>query len=210
MAMAYSDFVYISELEDLFGIVQKRKNLFPSLSGITPSERLLLDLEDADLVPINTEKAKSEHLIVPVLKEILRKNRNFSYFSGFLFDVDKTQGLSGYCDYIFSTETDAIEIKSPVFCIIEATGGVPQNRSLEEGYAQACAEMIASRIFNEKKGKPTPVVYGCVTNAFEWSFLKLEENNFWIDTERYYLDTNGLSQILSILQYIVELFVNNK
>jgi hypothetical protein len=200
--MAYSDFMFISELEDAFGIVQKRKNLFPNLTPLQPSERLLLDLEDARLVPINTEKAKSEHLIVPVLKEILRKNRNFSYFSGFLFDVDKSRGLTGFCDYIFSTETDAIEIKSPVFCIIEA-----KNRSIEEGYAQAGAEMVAARIFNEKKGKPTPVVYGCVTNAFEWSFLKLEGDTFWMDSERYYLERDS-PILLAILQEIVMLFIN--
>ena len=203
--MAYSDFTLISDLEDRFGIIQKRKNIFPNPTSLFPSDRLLWDLEDAELVPINTEKAKSEHLIVPILKEILRKNRNFSYFSGFQFDVDKERGLSGFCDYIFSTETDAIEIKSPVFCIIEA-----KNRSIEDGYAQAGAEMIASRIFNEKKGKPTPVIYGCVTNAFDWSFLQLENDILWIDTERYYLETNSLPQILSILQAIVNIYVGSK
>ena len=201
--MAYSDFTLISDLEDRFGIIQKRKNIFPNPTSLFPSDRLLWDLEDAELVPINTEKAKSEHLIVPILKEILRKNRNFSYFSGFQFDVDKERGLAGFCDYIFSTETDAIEIKSPVFCIIEA-----KNRSIEDGYAQAGAEMIASRIFNEKKGKPTPIIYGCVTNAFDWSFLQLENDILWIDTERYYLETNSLPQILSILQTIVNIYVN--
>ena len=203
--MAYSDFTLISDLEDRFGIIQKRKNIFPNPTSLFPSDRLLWDLEDAELVPINTEKAKSEHLIVPILKEILRKNRNFSYFSGFQFDVDKERGLSGFCDYIFSTETDAIEIKSPVFCIIEA-----KNRSIEDGYAQAGAEMIASQIFNEKKGKPTPIIYGCVTNAFDWSFLQLENDILWIDTERYYLETNSLPQILSILQTIVNIYVNPK
>ena len=203
--MAYSDFTLISDLEDRFGIIQKRKNIFPNPTSLFPSDRLLWDLEDAELVPINTEKAKSEHLIVPILKEILRKNRNFSYFSGFQFDVDKERGLSGFCDYIFSTETDAIEIKSPVFCIIEA-----KNRSIEDGYAQAGAEMIASQIFNEKKGKPTPIIYGCVTNAFDWSFLQLENDILWVDTERYYLETNSLPQILSILQTIVNIYVNPK
>ena len=203
--MAYSDFTLISDLEDRFGIIQKRKNIFPNPTSLFPSDRLLWDLEDAELVPINTEKAKSEHLIVPILKEILRKNRNFSYFSGFQFDVDKERGLAGFCDYIFSTETDAIEIKSPIFCIIEA-----KNRSIEDGYAQAGAEMIASRIFNEKKGKPTPIIYGCVTNAFDWSFLQLENDILWIDTERYYLETNSLPQILSILQTIVNIYVNPK
>ena len=203
--MAYSDFTLISDLEDRFGIIQKRKNIFPNPTSLFPSDRLLWDLEDAELVPINTEKGKSEHLIVPILKEILRKNRNFSYFSGFQFDVDKERGLSGFCDYIFSTETDAIEIKSPVFCIIEA-----KNRSIEDGYAQAGPEMIASQIFNEKKGKPTPIIYGCVTNAFDWSFLQLENDILWVDTERYYLETNSLPQILSILQTIVNIYVNPK
>lgn len=202
--MAYSDFQYISELEDKFGITQKRKNLFPKLTPIPPTDRLLWDMEDAEIVPLNTEKAKSEHLIVPILKEILRRNRNFSYFSGFRFDVDKEQGLMGFCDYIFSTETESIEIKSPVFCIIEA-----KNRSLEEGYAQAGAEMIASRIFNEKKGKHLPAIYGCVTNAYDWAFLKLENDTFWMDSERYYLERD-MPILLSILQEIVDIYVPKK
>jgi hypothetical protein len=202
--MAFSDFVSISELEERFGITQKKKNIFPDILSLQPSERLLWDLEDAELVPTNTEKSKSEHLIVPILKDILRRNRNFSYFSGFLFDVDKSQGLTGFCDYIFSTATDAIEIKSPVFCIIEA-----KNRSIEEGYAQAGAEMIASRMFNERKGNSTPILYGCVTNAFEWSFLKLDNDILWVDTERYYLETVHLPKILSILQYIIDFYIKN-
>jgi hypothetical protein len=202
--MAFSDFVSISELEERFGITQKKKNIFPDILSLQPSERLLWDLEDAELVPTNTEKSKSEHLIVPILKDILRRNRNFSYFSGFLFDVDKSQGLTGFCDYIFSTATDAIEIKSPVFCIIEA-----KNRSIEEGYAQAGAEMIASRMFNERKGNSTPILYGCVTNAFEWSFLKLDNDILWVDTERYYLETVHLPKILSILQYVIDFYIKN-
>jgi hypothetical protein len=202
--MVFSDFVSISELEERFGITQKKKNIFPDILSLQPSERLLWDLEDAELVPTNTEKSKSEHLIVPILKDILRRNRNFSYFSGFLFDVDKSQGLTGFCDYIFSTATDAIEIKSPVFCIIEA-----KNRSIEEGYAQAGAEMIASRMFNERKGNSTPILYGCVTNAFEWSFLKLDNDILWVDTERYYLETVHLPKILSILQYVIDFYIKN-
>ncbi|MEM6698189.1 MAG: hypothetical protein AAF806_12045 [Bacteroidota bacterium] len=38
------------------------------------------------------------------------------------------------------------------------------------------------------------IIYGAVTNAFDWVFLKLEDATVWIDLERYYL--NQLPRLL--------------
>ena len=111
--MAYSDFINIAQLEKQFGIQQTIGKLFQQSPTIQPSEHLQVDLADMDEMPlINSEKAKSEFLIVPILKEIRRRNRHFSIFSGYTFDVDREQSLVGICDYILSNKIDSLEIKS--------------------------------------------------------------------------------------------------
>ena len=62
----------------------------------------------------------------------------------------------------------------------------------------------AVRIFNEKEGHPIAVVYGAVTTADDWLFLKLEDNILIIDNELYpYIN---LSTVLGILQKIVDFY----
>jgi hypothetical protein len=51
-------------------------------------------------IAINTEKARSEMIITPVLLEIRRQAKGqISLFSGTEFNVDAETGLVGYCDY---------------------------------------------------------------------------------------------------------------
>lgn len=49
-----------------------------------PSFAILQDMQDAKLIPAATEKAKSEWIIAPILKERKRKNPFISVFSGFI------------------------------------------------------------------------------------------------------------------------------
>jgi len=144
--MAYSDFT-LEQLERLFGVVETQVRLFSEASLITvqPSDRLLADVQEGQELPVFSEKAKSELLITPVLREVRRQSGNqFNIFSGYQFEVDKERGLTGICDYLFTTHPRTNRIKSPVFCAVEA-----KSRSVEEGIAQAGAEMIAARLFNE-------------------------------------------------------------
>ena len=83
--------------------------------------------------------------------------------------------------------------------------GRSKNRGIEEGIAQAGAEMYAAQIFNEQEGTPTPIIYGCVTTAFDWLFLRLENKVLYIDTKRYYVNETELPKLLGILHYIVGL-----
>ncbi len=203
--MAYCDFVSISQLEDQFGIVQRIVRLFDTALAVVPSEILQNDLNESASLPLLTEKAKSEMLIVPVFKELRRRNRfAISFFSGYNFDVKPEQGLSGFCDYLFTTETQSIDIKSPVFCVVEA-----KNRIVEEGLAQAGASMLAAALFNERKGSPVPAIYGCVTTGYEWVFLRLHDNILDIDIiQRYSLEEHSLPYLLGVLQHIVEQFID--
>jgi hypothetical protein len=110
--MAYSDFSML-QLEAQFGLQERRRTILGknTLLPVTPSTRLLDDLADANLLPINSEKAKSEHLINPILREVWRlSGRQFTYYSGYSFNVDAEKGLVGVCDYLFSRD-ESIEIK---------------------------------------------------------------------------------------------------
>jgi hypothetical protein len=196
--MAYSDFT-MTLLNERFGLEDKKLSLFPSntLKGnVKPRQRLLEDIADAKEIPIESEKSKSEHLITPVLKEVWHlTNKQFVYYSGYSFEVNKKQGLTGICDYLLSKE-QGIEIKAPIFCLVEA-----KHRTIAEGIPQAFAEMYAAHIFNEKHHKNIPFVYGCVTDGTNWRFLKLEGKNAYIDTNLYHIEHN-LNFLLEILTKI--------
>ncbi len=196
--MSYSDFSLI-KFKQQFKIKSVSDNLFKTnkLPFSEASQRLLEDIEDAKTTPNVTEKAKSELLITPIFKEIKRKNKDFNFFSGFSFNVDSSLGLSGIPDFILVRNTqNLIEIESPVFCMVEAKNGV-----VEDGIGQCAAEMYAARLFNQQMEKPYEVIYGAVTNAYDWVFMKLEDDTITIDIERYFL--NNINQLLSVLQFIV-------
>ena len=201
--MAYSDFTQVSQLEDKFGIQQKLTRIFDVIMPLEPSILLKNELQESFSLPLLTEKAKSELLIAPIFKELRRHNHfTISFYSGYLFDVQPENGLTGYCDYLFTTETQSIDIKAPVFCIVEA-----KNRSVEEGIAQAGASMIAAKIFNDRKQRPTEAIFGCVTTAYEWIFMKFNDNILEIDiTQRYSLEQHSLPYLLGVLQRIVQEF----
>ncbi|MDZ7879118.1 MAG: hypothetical protein U5L45_15655 [Saprospiraceae bacterium] len=80
---------------------------------------------------LGSEKAKSEFLIAPVIAEIAERNvDSISFYSGYQFDVDKSKGLKGFCDFIISAEPEAFIISAPVLCVVEA-----KNENLDAGLA---------------------------------------------------------------------------
>jgi hypothetical protein len=201
--MVYSDFT-MTQLIEKFGLIEKKESIIPlsQIPTILPSQRLRDDLAEARLLPEYSEKAKSEHIIAPILREVWRQNKYaFELYSGYSFNVSEADKLTGVCDYLFSTEK-SIEIRSAVFCIVEA-----KNRTVEEGIAQAFAEMYAAQLFNSKHKKETPIVYGCVTTAYEWLFLRLSDKQASIDLDRYHINETNLPTLLGILNYIVGIYL---
>jgi hypothetical protein len=84
---------------------------------------------------INTEKARSELIIAPVLLEVRRMlNFQIGFFSGSEFNVDLQAGLSGYCDYILTASKESYEIRTPVVTLAEA-----KNESIKSGLGQCIA-----------------------------------------------------------------------
>lgn len=101
--MAYSDFT-LAQVRDTFDLtIEESRRLFTEIAGVQPSQRLLTDLNENKplAIAINSEKARSEFLIAPILAEVRRQaNYEASLFSGVEFTVDPEQGLKGFCDYI--------------------------------------------------------------------------------------------------------------
>ncbi len=76
--MAYSSFT-LGKVKSEFGIVtNETEDLFSAIAPISPSDLLTLTLRDQLPLAsaINTEKARSELIIMPVLIEIRRILRN--------------------------------------------------------------------------------------------------------------------------------------
>jgi hypothetical protein len=199
--MAYNKFKKLAQLDTLLGVKDVMQAWLPnSFPAIKVSNNLLEDLLDAQSEHLDTEKAKSEFIIVPVLKELRRNNpQKFSTFSGYAFEVDSSRDLNGYCDFILSAAAQRMEIVAPIFCLVEA-----KNDNLNRGLAQCGAEMYAARLFNQQKGKPCEVMYGCVTTAFLWCFLKLENNTLYIDPNYIPLTFAEPHKVLEVLQWVVD------
>jgi hypothetical protein len=206
--MAYNKFKKLDYLREKLGVNDKLDNWLPKniKDFSTLSIFLEEDLKEAATESLTTEKSKSEYIVVPILKELRRHNvGKFSTFSGFEFNVEKTLELTGFCDFVLSAETHRGEITAPIFCLIEAKDG-----EIDKGYAQCGAEMYAAQLFNERKGKPQKVIYGCVTNAFSWCFLKLEGKNLYIDNNYVPLTFAKPHEVLAVLQWILDVSLANK
>jgi hypothetical protein len=199
--MAYNKFKRLEQLQTEFGITAIQANWLPqALPLFTLTPIFVTLLQEVAIEALDTEKSKSEHIINPVLKELRRHNANsFKYFSGYEFNVDSLQGLNGYCDFILSAHGQQLEITAPVFCLVEA-----KNAEIAKGYAQCGAEMYAAQLFNERKGNPQKIIYGCVTNAFSWCFLKLEGKTLYIDTNYIPLTFTKPHEVLAVLQWILD------
>ncbi len=198
--MSYSDYTSLQKLTTELGITHKRQLLFATLNPIAPSAKLIEDISEAqNYYSLSTEKAKSEFLIAPILREVKRTHLDtVGVFSGVNLDTNRA-GLNGFCDFILTSTADSVELIAPICCLVEA-----KNRSIEEGFAQCAAEMFAALLFNEQNNNETGFMYGCVTNGYEWCFLKLENNHVSIDTTRFFL--NDLAHILGVFQFIITRF----
>ncbi len=199
--MAYSEATF-PKLRTQYSILQDYKNLgFATVETMVPSSRLIEDITEGKQMTIASEKAKSEFLLAPIVKELQRKNPQITLFSGIGFSIEGDKLLNGTPDFMISARPRRADVEAPIFCMVEAKNGM-----IEEGFAQCAAEMYAARLFNQQMNEPYETIYGAVTNAFDWVFLKLEGDTVWIDTERFFLD--NLPTILGIFQYIIDQYKN--
>ena len=198
--MSYSDFNLSLAKKNLNLTIQEINDLFAPIHPIAPSDTLQKTL--AETLPlalaINTEKARSELLITPILLEIRRRfNNQISFFSGTDFTVDPNQGLNGYCDFIISRSPEQLFIDRPVVMIVEA-----KNENIKAGLGQCIASIVAAQLFNQEQGIENSPIIGAVTTGDIWRFMELQGQTVRLDLSNVYL--NQIDQILGILSSAID------
>jgi hypothetical protein len=185
--MAYGDFT-ITELKERFQLViDESSNLFAHIPEVelppvlADTLRRYLPLA----VNLNTEKARSELIIAPILAEfkLLHRDR-VSLFSGIDFNVDEAAGLKRRCDYVLARSPEQLALTSPICVLVEA-----KNENIVGGIPQCVAEMVAAQVFNARNKTPVPIIYGAVTTGVLWRFLRLEGKQAAVDSVEYPIQT---------------------
>ena len=196
--MPYSSFSF--EQIKLLGIrIEHRASLFSDIESAEVPESFYHEMQE-DIVPLalanNTEKARSELIISPVLLQLRKiENRKISLFSGIDFNVDEERGLKGACDFIISRSAEQLFLDAPIIALVEA-----KKENIVQGIPQCIAEMKAAQIFNEKRKNSINTLFGIVTTGIHWQFLKLDDDLTSLDLEQYYI--KELGKILGILHFM--------
>jgi hypothetical protein len=198
--MPYSSFNLSTVFKQFDLLFTQGEPLPITFTPIAPSEGLkyMLGLGASLAIDQSTEKARSEFIIAPILLEVRGiVGRSVSVFSGVEFNVDSEQGLIGVCDFLFSRSNQQMFLEAPILTVVEA-----KNENFKQGIAQAVAEMVAAQIFNDREGKPQPIIYGAVTIGSQWQFLMLVQKTVRVDNRFYDLD--DLPSILGILTSMLQ------
>ncbi len=147
--MSYSQFS-IEEIKITFGItISDKFGIFADIPEIEYSDFLAQALQK--YIPlalaIDTEKSRSEFIIVPILFELKTQlTGQISLFSGKDFNVDLERGLNGRCDFLISRSPEQLLIEAPVIILVEA-----KNDNIKSGLGQCMAEMLAAQLFNQRQ-----------------------------------------------------------
>lgn len=205
--MAYNKF-NIGQLKKQLRLSVKRDYWLPNnLPKFEADPHLTTTLLSVAKMYLGSEKARSEFVITPVLQALYRKNQNrFSIFSGYEFNIDKSLGLNGFCDFILASAQDVFIVEAPTFFIVETKKMDIDDHAI----AQCGAEMYAAKIFNTEKNLPNQAVYGCVTSAYSWAFLKLENNVLTIDPDYVSLSFTNPYRVLATLQWLLDVSLSTE
>lgn len=196
--MAFRDFSF-PEVQQVLGLKLAEADLYGLVPAIELregfSERMKSDTQMSLLV--DTEKARSEFIIAPVLSELRwMLEGSFGLFSGVEFDVDSSRGLNGFCDFILTRSPLQSVLTAPVVAIAEA-----KNDNIRNGLGQCIAAMVAAREFNAKSSTGVTVIHGVVTTGSAWKFLRLMGSDLTFDRPEYYI--TELARIMGILTRIL-------
>ncbi|NEQ27798.1 MAG: hypothetical protein F6K28_54140, partial [Microcoleus sp. SIO2G3] len=141
-----------------------------------------------DLVTPNSNESTRRHCIVGQVMMSIALSLNASLFLGSPFEVDRSCGLVGECDYLISRSPLTFRIHPPVALIVEV------KRELERGLSHCIVAMAAAQQFNASAAP----VYGVVTTGLEWQFLKLEGAIVTVEQTVYGLE--AIDQIPAMLR----------
>jgi hypothetical protein len=197
--MAFGDFKYPDVLAQ-FGLnFNSTEDLFPGVAPCAPTGVLneQLKMTAGLAATINTEKARSEWMVAPVLADFWsRYHGQIGLYSGVAFNADPDAGLNGFCDYLISRSPQQMVIAPPVLVAFEA-----KNESIMGGLGQCIAAMVGAQRFNRRQNAPSDPIYGCVTSGTAWRFLKLSNQTVTLGINEYLISQTD--QLLGILMHIV-------
>ncbi len=197
--MSFQNFTFPQVQQDL-GLTVDEADLFAHIAIVSLREEFVAALTEGTnlALAVNTEKAKSEFIIAPLLLELRRSlGDRFGLFSGVELAVDPTRGLNGVCDFIITKSSRQFILSAPLIAIVEA-----KNDNLRSGLGQCIASMYAAQIFNQQSAAPIDTVFGVVTTGSAWKFLRLQQAVVTLDVKEYYIDNAG--KILGVLTHIVQ------
>ena len=173
--------------------------LFETYQNVEPSAWLLESLSVTDFLPMTNEKSKAERIISPILIEVSKKYADqITFFSGEQLNIRPEDDLAGECDFFFSLHPPKLYIDAPIISLTEA-----KDEDMEWGIAQCAAQMLGAKLFNEKKNKPIPFIYGCVTTGTDWQFMKLENDIYYVDNKIF----TDLRENLGVWHHIIKLYL---
>lgn len=198
--MAYSDFTFEILLTQFHLQVREERDAFAGCPPRPISDLLRQTLRDTMSLALetNTEKARSEFIIAPVLAEVRRQmDYRLGLFSGVEFNVDPAQGLRGTCDFLLSLSPLQLIVQAPVVMVVEA-----KNENLKPGLSQCVAEMVAAQQFNQGQQHTIPELYGAVTSGSVWRFLALSQTAVVVDATEYYI--SAVEQVVGILVAMIQ------
>lgn len=160
--------------------LNEAEGIFAALPEVQPSDWLKQSLEGYSLrlLAANTEKARSEFIIAPILLEVERRYQCV-VFSGRYFEVAPDEGLKGYPDFLISASTERLYIAKPIVVVVEA-----KREDLNGGLGQCLAEMVAAQRLNQDEHS----ILGAVTTGTDWLFIQLSRQQASVDARVYRLE----------------------
>jgi len=204
--MPYSEFSLTKVKQDFGLTTVEKRDIFGDIPELGASNLLvdILSYNQSIAFGSNSEKARSELIISPILVDLRRQlKEQINLFSGVDFTVDDTRGLNGICGFIITKSPEILAVTAPVIIVVEA-----KKENINAGLGQCAAEMVAAQIFNartapiaknlsEKLTSDVSPIYGVVTTGSIWQFLSLQDQILSIDLSEYYL--KDVNKILGIL-----------
>lgn len=197
--MTYSDYTLESAVTEFGLTLTTSESLFAEVPAVEvgAAVRYTLDTVGQLALRVNTEKARSEWLIAPVLGEVwVRARHTICLLSGVDFTVDRDSGLTGVVDFLIGKGPQVSFITAPVLAVVEG-----KNESIPSGQGQCVAEMVAAHRFNRRARNQIGTVYGVVTTGNNRLFHRLRGTEVAIDTREYLISEVG--EVLGILLWIV-------
>ncbi|MEA3316108.1 MAG: hypothetical protein U9Q30_09650 [Campylobacterota bacterium] len=193
----FSDYFSLNdEFENIIGFFNYshliENNIFKDIRDFEDVQDLkeyILDIRKR--IPLNSETAKREFLIAPLLVKLIQNFKTLKLLTEKTIIFNNL--LKGKLDYLLSTTEN--------FLIIEA-----KNDNMENGYKQLAVEMIALDKIFEEDNINTNFIYGVISTGIQWKFVILnrEKKEFLSDLEIYLLPRD-LEKILGIFVEILKL-----